>query len=74
MRSVISSAWRTLRRPAAVTAITRARRSVADGRRSAKPSVSSSSSVTTIVVLSRSTMRASCVCVYSPRIALVSTQ
>ena len=56
----------TISCPASVTAITRARRSVGDGRRSASPAASSSSSVTTIVVLSSPTMRASSICVCSP--------
>ena len=42
------------RAPSSVTAMIRARRSVASGRRSARPARSSSSTVTTIVVLSMS--------------------
>ena len=60
--------------PASVTTITRARRSVLDGRRSASPAASSSSTVTTIVVLSSPTMRAISVCVNSPVIAVNSTE
>ena len=68
------SVWRTFRWPTLVTAITRARRSPLDGRRSARPAASSSSTVTTIVVLSSPTSRASSVCVYSPVIAVASTE
>ena len=53
-------------RPAAVTAMTRARRSVLEVRRSTRPARSSASIVTTIVVLSRPIACASAVCVYSP--------
>jgi hypothetical protein len=73
IRSVMSSASATLRFPASVTAITRARRSRLDGRRSASPPASSSSRVTTMVVLSSPTMRASSVCVWSPLSAAIST-
>src|SRR5215204_1225422 len=72
--ATIAFPWATLRRPAAVTAMTRARRSVPDMRRSTRPARSSASIVTTMVVLSRPIAWASAVCVYSPWSAVASTQ
>ena len=60
-RSSTFSAASTCLAPAGVTTITRARRSVSEGWRSARPAASSSSTVTTIVVLSRPMSRASSV-------------
>ena len=51
----------------------RARRSVGEGRRSASPAFSSSSTVTTIVVLSSPQRSARRICVCSPSSALIST-
>ena len=63
----------TVRSPAFVTEITRARRSVLEGLRSARPFFSSSSTVTTMVVLSRPISSASSFCVYSPVRAVART-
>ncbi len=52
----------------------RARRSVLDGRRSASPALSRSSTVTTMVVLSRSEISASSIWVRSASSAWNSTQ
>src|SRR4051794_12716841 len=74
MRSVTALACSTFRFPAGVTAMTRARRSVGEGLRTASPASSSSSTVTTIVVLSNPTACANSVCVNAPAIAVVRTQ
>jgi len=56
-----------------VEAARTARRSALDGRRSARPALSSSSTVTTIVVLSSPTACARSVCENSPCAAVEST-
>ncbi len=61
-------------RPASVTVMIRARRSAGEGRRTAYPADSSSSSVTTMVVLSRSASFATSIWVSPPGIAFTSTQ
>ena len=74
MRATIALASATLRSPAFVTAMIRARRSVLDGRRSARPARSSSSTVTTIVVLSSAHCSATWLWVSSAPSAWASTQ
>src|ERR1039457_6194028 len=73
-RSATAVPSATARSPAGVTAMILARRSALDGRRSARPAFSMSSTVTTIVVLSRSEISASSIWVRSACSAWNSTQ